>query len=135
MSKFFPLLGGGGPSEKNLFSSLNMYQAKSGVKIFPFTGGGGSLCENFFSSLNMYQAKSGVKNFSLYCGWGTPSPGWDRNPPPYVKGWIRTPPPSKAGSGTPLPRLDRDPPPLPNVNRLKLLPSPILRMAGGNNCH
>ena len=26
----------------------------------------------FFSSLNMYQAKSGVKNFSLYWGGGTP---------------------------------------------------------------
>ena len=30
--------------------------------------GGGSLCENFFSSLNMYQAESGIKNFSLYWG-------------------------------------------------------------------
>ena len=28
----------------------------------------------FFSSLNMYQAKSGVKNFSLYWG-GVPPPG------------------------------------------------------------
>ena len=31
-----------------------------------YCGGGGSLCEKIFSSLNMYQAKSGVKNFSLY---------------------------------------------------------------------
>ena len=67
---------------KNFFSSLNMYQAKSGVKkifgkkfffqsehvssqiwcqkFFPLLGGGAP-CENFFSSLNMYQAKSGVK--------------------------------------------------------------------------
>ena len=44
---------------------MNMYQAKSGVKIFLFTGGG-SLDKKFFSGLNMYQAKSGVKNFSLY---------------------------------------------------------------------
>ena len=29
-------------------------------------GWGGSLDKNFFPSLNMYQAKSGVKNFSLY---------------------------------------------------------------------
>ena len=59
--KFLPLLGGD-PSAKKTFSSLNMYQAKSGVKNFTFTGGG-SLCEIFFPSLNMYQAKSGVKNF------------------------------------------------------------------------
>ena len=32
--------------------------------------GGGPLTKNFFPSLNMYQAKSGVKNFSLYCGRG-----------------------------------------------------------------
>ena len=31
-------------------------------------GGGEALDKNFFSSLNMYQAKFGVKNFSLYCG-------------------------------------------------------------------
>ena len=48
-----------------------MYQAISGVKIFPFTGGGGgSLGKIFFPSLNMYQAKSGVKKFSLYWGGG-----------------------------------------------------------------
>ena len=35
---------------------------------FTWGRGGGSLCENFFSSLNMYQAKSGVKKFSLYWG-------------------------------------------------------------------
>ena len=45
--KFFPLLGGG-PSE-NFFSSLNMYQAKSGVKnVSLYRGGGESLCEIFF---------------------------------------------------------------------------------------
>ena len=94
--KFFPLLGGG-PSEI-FFPSLNMYQAKSGVKKFslywrggpsenfffqsehvssqiwcqkflPLRGGvGGVPLKIFFPSLNMYQAKSGVKNFSLY--WG-----------------------------------------------------------------
>ena len=40
-------------------------------KIFPFTWGvGGSLDKIFSPSLNMYQAKSGVKNFSLYWGGG-----------------------------------------------------------------
>ena len=52
---------------KIFFPSLNMYQAKSGVKNFSlyFGGGGGVPCENFFSSLNMYHAKSGVKKNSL----------------------------------------------------------------------
>ena len=72
--KFFPLLqGGGGPSTKIFFPSLNMYQAKSGVKNFSLYWGGGrgvSLYKKFFSGLNMYQAKSVVKNFSLYCGGG-----------------------------------------------------------------
>ena len=36
-------------------------------KFFPLLGrGGGSLTKIFFPSLNIYQAKSGVKNFSLY---------------------------------------------------------------------
>ena len=57
---------GGSPSTKNFFPSLNMYQAKSGVKNFSLYWGGGPSTKNFFPSLNMYQAKSGVKNFSLY---------------------------------------------------------------------
>ena len=103
MSKLFPFTGGGvgqgGSPQQKFFSSLNMYQAKSGVKnfslywgegvpqqkfffhsehvssqiwcqkFFPLLGGG-SPQQNFFSGLNMYQAKSGVKNFSLYWGWG-----------------------------------------------------------------
>ena len=70
--KFFPLLGGGGPSTKNFFPSLNMYQARSGVKNFSlyWGGGRGPSTKNFFPSLNMYQARSGVKNFSLYWGGG-----------------------------------------------------------------
>ena len=40
--KIFPLLaGGGGPSTKKFFASLNMYQAKSGVKIFSLYWRGG----------------------------------------------------------------------------------------------
>ena len=92
--------GWGGPLTKIFFPSLNMYQAKSGVKNFSLYWGGGSLNKKFFSqsehvssqiwcqkfslywggggprqkffpSLNMYQAKSGVKNFSLYWGGGS----------------------------------------------------------------
>ena len=63
--------GTGGPSTKNFFPSLNMYQAKSGVKNFSlYWGGGCPSTKIFFPSLNMYQAKSGVKNFSLYWGRG-----------------------------------------------------------------
>ena len=36
------------------------------IAISCYSGGGGPSTKNFFSSLNMYQAKSGVKNFSLY---------------------------------------------------------------------
>ena len=128
---FFPLLvGGGGPSAKNFFSSLNMYQAKSGVKNFPlyWGGGGGSHCENFlFQSEHVSSQIWCQKFFPLL--W-VRSPPWlepDPSPsagtgPPWLGLGPR--PPSKAGSGPPHP---------PNVNRLKLLPSPILRMAGGKN--
>ena len=69
MSKIFPLTGWGGVPLWKFFSSLNMYQAKSSVKIFSLYWGGVPL-KNFFFSLNMYQAKSGIKIFSLY--WGGP---------------------------------------------------------------
>ena len=61
---------------KIFFSSLNMYQAKSGVKNFSLYLGGGGLppIKFFFSSLKMYQAKSGVKIFSLFWGGGGISP-------------------------------------------------------------
>ena len=98
VSKNFSLYWGGGgvPQQKIFFPSLNMYQAKSGVKkIFPFTETGTPPAENLRP--------------------GTPPPPpkiWDLGPPPPVQGWIRYPPPR-------------------NVNILKLLPSPILRMTGG----
>ena len=66
--------GGGDPSTKIFFSSLNMYQAKSGVKIFSLYHGGVPQPKIFFPSLNMYQAKSGVKIFSLYHGEGRGGP-------------------------------------------------------------
>ena len=70
VKKFSLYWGGGGVPWQKFFSSLNMYQAKSGVKNFSLYWEGGSLDKNFFSSLNMYQAKSGVKIFSLYWGGG-----------------------------------------------------------------
>ena len=53
---------------KFFFPSLNMYQAKSGVKNVSLYWEGGSSTKIFFPSLNMYQTKSGVKNVSL--SWG-----------------------------------------------------------------
>ena len=77
VSKFFPFTVGGSLNQKFCFSSLNMYQAKSGVKIFSLYQWGGVPWQKiFFSSLNMYQAKSGVKNFSLYWEGGVP---WQKN--------------------------------------------------------
>ena len=105
--------GEGGSLCENFFSSLNMYQAKSGVKNFSlYWGRGGCLCKNFFSSLNMYQAKSGVKIFFPLL---VPPPPLEMGPPPVhgwigtppVHGWIGYPPPSKAGSGPPLPKCEQ----------------------------
>ena len=57
----------------------------------------------------------------LGLGWGTlPTLTWDGVPPYLDLGW-----------GTPLPRPEMGY--LPSVNRLKILPSPILWMAGGND--
>ena len=111
VSKFFPFTGGGVPRQK-FFSGLNMYQAKSGVKIFPFTGG--VPWQKFFPSLNMYRAKSGVKNFSLYFDWvplpleiwdlGSPSPEDLRPGTPCRKSETWNPPPTKnLRPGTPPP--------------------------------
>ena len=133
VSKNFPFTRGGSLDKKFFFQSEHVLSQIWCQKIFPLPGRGGSLDKNFFSSLNMYQAKSGVKNFSLY---------WDRDlspppPAPPIQGWMSLPknlrpgtsPRSKAGSAYPK-IWDLGPPPR-NVNRLKLLPSVILRMAGG----
>ena len=62
----------GGPLTKKNFPVWTCIKPNLVSKNFPFTGGGGgSLDKNFFSGLNMYQAKSGVKIFSLYWGWGS----------------------------------------------------------------
>ena len=130
-------------------------------KSLLFGGGGGPSTKNFFPSLNMYQAKSGVKNFSLYWDpvppldlrlgsppwtwtWDSPPPQpgpgtppdldpptstWTWNPPPPWP-WPRTPrdldPPTSAwtcdlppphfnlGPGTPPPRVNRQT--FPSIN-------------------
>ena len=46
--KFFPLAVAESPLTKTFFSSLNMYQAKSGVKKFYLYQWGGSLPKNLF---------------------------------------------------------------------------------------
>ena len=157
--------GGGGPCTEIFFPSLNMYQAKSGVKNFSLYWGGGSLDKKFFSqsehvssqiwcqkvSKNFPFTRGGVPRQKIFF-WSehvssqiwcqkffpllrpsTPPPWksetWDPPPPQNLRHGTppqnlrHGPPPSKTGSGIPPPR---------NVNRLKLLPSPILRMAGGN---
>ena len=50
--------------KKCFFQSEHVWSQIWCQNFFPLLGGGPS--ENFFSSLNMHQAKSGVKNFSLY---------------------------------------------------------------------
>ena len=116
MSKIFPFTGEGSLNKK-IFSSLNMYQAKSGVKNFPFTRGGVPRQKIFFSSLNIYQAKSGVKKFSPLLRPGLPPP------PPPVQGWISL-----------SENLRPENPPL-DVNRqtpVKTVPSRRTTYAGGN---
>ena len=65
---------GGGPSAKFFFPSLNMYQAKSGVKNFSlyWGRGGGSLCENFFPQSEHVSSQIWCQKFFplLEQGWG-----------------------------------------------------------------
>ena len=87
--KFFPLLGGGGvPSEKNFFPSLNMYQAKSHVKNFSLYGGGGSLREKFFSQSEHVSSQIWCQKLYPLLRPGTPPP-----PPPNLRPGTRPPPP------------------------------------------
>ena len=70
----------------------------------------------------------------LDLGWGTPLPRPEMGYPPYLDLRWGTPYPDLRWGTSPLPRLEMGyPPPPASVNRLKILPSPILRMAGGNN--
>ena len=68
--------GGGGSLNKNFFSQSKHVSSQIWCQnFFPLLGGGGPSTKLFFASLNMYQAKSGVKNFSLYWDWGPPPKG------------------------------------------------------------
>ena len=62
--------GGGSFNKKFFFWSEPVSSQIWCQKFFPLLGIGGSLDKIFFPSLNMYQAKSGVKKFSLYWGGG-----------------------------------------------------------------
>ena len=100
--KFFPLLGGWGvPWQKIFFPVWTCIKPNLVSKIFPFTGGGDPLTKKIFPSLNMYQAKSGVKNFSLYWDWVPPPPENLRlgTPPPNLR--LGTPLPQKSETGYP----------------------------------
>ena len=78
--KFFLLLGGWGwgPSAKIFFPSLNMYQAKSGVKNFSlywgWGGEGGSLCQNFFSQSEHVSSQIWCQKFFPLLGGGAGGP-------------------------------------------------------------
>ena len=97
VSKFFPFTWGGVPWQKYFSQSEHVSSQIWCHKFFPLLGGGGSLDKKFFSSLNMYQAKSGVQNFSLYWDWvpplpknlrlGTPLKIWDLGTPQKSETW------------------------------------------------
>ena len=73
--KFFPLPVVGGVQQKKFFSSLNMYQAKSGVKIFSlyWCGGGGPSTKNFFFQSEHVSSQIWCQNFfPLPVGGGVP---------------------------------------------------------------
>ena len=65
-SKSLLFRGRGVPRQKIFFPVRTCIKPNLVSKIFPFTGGRVPRQKFFFPSLNMYQAKSGVKNFSLY---------------------------------------------------------------------
>ena len=132
VKNFSLYLGGGGPLTKKFLPVWTCTKPNLVSKIFPFTWGGGSLDKKFFASLNMYQAKSGVKNFSLYWDQvppppdlrlGTPprtGPGTPPGPPWTPRTWTWDPPTSTWTWDPPLSWVWTD--------KLKTVPSPILRM-------
>ena len=79
MSKIFPFTWGGEGGtalDKNFFSGLNMYQAKSGVKNFPlYLGGEGgkggtALDKNFFFRSEHVSSQIWCQKFSPLLGGG-----------------------------------------------------------------
>ena len=141
VKKFSLYWGGGSLDKKIFFQSEHVSSQIWCQKNFPLLGGGVPRQKNFFSSLNMYQAKSGVKNFSPLLKLGPPLPPppppllhprldeptqksetWDPPPPsplPPIQGWISIPENLRPGTPPPYPRLDQpirksetwDPPP------------------------
>ena len=114
MSKNFPFFRGGGFQQKNFFSSLNMYQAKSGVKRFSlyWDGRGGSLKKIFFlvwtcikpnlvskifpftgggggGSLKKYFSPS-LNMYQAKSGVKNFSLYWDQDTPPLLSPWTDT---------------------------------------------
>ena len=129
-------------------------RSHSNFLLLRTVGRGGPLTKFFFPSLNMYQAKSGVKNFSLYWDWvppaknlgtppknlrpGTPPKIWDLGPPPKhlrpgtPPGNLRPGTPPKSETWDPPSYLDLDLGPPPKVwtdtqTGVKTLPSLVLR--------
>ena len=78
--KFFPLLGGGVPRQKFFSPVWHVSSQIWCQKFFPLLGEVPRQ-KIFFPSLNMYQAKTGVKKFTLYWDRGPPQKIWDLGPP------------------------------------------------------
>ena len=102
-------------------------------------GGGCPSTKKFFPSLNMYQAKSGVKIFSLYWDWVPPPKIWDLGPPPKSETWdppkkseTWDPPSLKIWDlGPPPKNLRPGTPPCPPKNLRSGTPLPDLRLGPG----
>ena len=108
VKKFSLYWGGGGvPQQKFFFQSEHVSSQIWCQKIFPLLRGVPR--QKFFSSLNMYQAKSGVKNFSLYWDWVPPPqdlrlgppPESETRTPPDLRPGPGTPPGSETGTWDP----------------------------------
>ena len=96
-----PWGGRGGPPTKNFFPSLNMYQAKSGVKKFSLYWGGGSLDKKFFSQSEHVPSQIWCQKIFPLLKPGTPCP-------PDLR--LGTPPPPGSKTGYP-PRSETGYPP------------------------
>ena len=106
--KFFPLLGAGGPSVKIFFSSLNMYQAKSGVKNFSLYWGRVPLRNFFFQSEHVSSQIWCQKFFPILGGVPTPPEPVMGYPPDLQQG---TPPPWTWDGVPPRPEMGYPPRP------------------------
>ena len=100
-----------------------MYQAKSGVKNFPLYWGGGVSLDKKFPYLDLDLGPPPHPDLDL----GPPHPELDLGPPlprlgtPPTRTWTWDPPYPDLDLGPPPPRCEL-------TNKLKTVPSPILRM-------